>query len=92
MHGGNIQIFMWYRGVYFLVLKNQILVYSEESFKMPPKEEFESLIGKIHDFGKNYKRKPKQLRRVPSEGMEYLYELISYPQEQSEEGSDKEVK
>lgn len=56
-----------------VVLKNQILVFSEEDYRIPPKEEFESLIGKIHDFGKNYKRKPKQLRRVPSEGMEFPY-------------------
>ena len=59
--------------VYIKVLKNQILAFSEENLKIPPKEEFESLISKIHDFGKNYKRKPKQLRRVPSEGMEFPY-------------------
>jgi hypothetical protein len=41
--------------------------------KTPQKEEFESLINRIHDFGKNYKRKPKQLRRVPSEGMDFPF-------------------
>ena len=42
-------------------------------------EEFQALIKEIHDFGKNYKRKPKQLRRIASEGIELPEELISYP-------------
>jgi hypothetical protein len=31
-------------------------------------DEFSTLITQIHDFGKDYKRKPKQLRRVASLG------------------------
>jgi len=35
-------------------------------------EEFATLIAQIHDFGKDYKRKPKQLRRVASMGSDVL--------------------
>lgn len=41
------------------------------AYDQPPlvvSEEFATLIAQIHDFGKDYKRKPKQLRRVASLG------------------------
>lgn len=70
-------------------LKNQILAYAYDHAPDAP-EDFQHLIQQVHDFGRDYKRKPKQLRRVASSGPD-LPELEQKVEASPNEDSEDEI-
>lgn len=69
------------------VLKNKILSFSLNPTHELSTEDFLALISGINDFSKNYKRKPKQLRRVPDQNK--ALDLLDYPENPQDSDDDE---